>query len=111
MDKICQRCKNEENTSDANFCKLCGLDLRLLYSASLDKSYTMIAVDEFFEDCRMPILEFADEVEDNLFSNYDGHGRYANATQESNIYVCFDEYTLREIAEEGIFTHVMWYNK
>lgn len=79
--------------------------------STLDECYTMKDVDKFFESCRMPILKFADSVEDGCFISYDGHGRYANATQESDIYVCFDEDILREVADEGIFTHVMWYNK
>jgi hypothetical protein len=111
IHSACPRCENEEIVLEANFCKICGLDLRISYATELDKSYTLKDVDKFFEDCRMTIQDFREHVECGGIIDYDGHGHYATATQESNIYVDCDTDILDEVIAEGVFTHVMWYNK
>ena len=61
---------------------------------------------------RMTIEKFIDNVKEGwVVMDDDGFGYYATATQESNKCVDCDVNVLNEVKAEGVFTHVMWYNK
>ena len=57
----------------------------------------------------MTIDEFIKSVEDGSLTNYDGSGRLATATRESNISVKPSDYWYGALDTQ--WTHVMWFNK
>ena len=64
---------------------------------------------EFELECLMTFEEFKDCCESGGFIDYDGSGRYGNATHESNIPIYPSDIMSGEFRND--FTHVYWYNK
>lgn len=59
----------------------------------------------------MTIEKFIDIVDRGGIMDDDGFGYYATASQKSDKYVDCDVDILNEIKADGVFTHVVWYNK
>jgi len=61
----------------------------------------------------MTVAEFVDCVRQGVFIDYDGHGRYATATQVSRDQadVIYPSELVRLKTRPSWCTHVMWYNK
>jgi hypothetical protein len=59
----------------------------------------------------MTIQEFQSMVNVGLFTDYDGHGVYATATEMSDITVHPSDLYGREDGRGKNFTHVVWFNK
>ena len=60
---------------------------------------------------KMTIQDFRDDVKTGYLIDDDGHGYYAQKNRMSNVGVHFFEDFVDEVIAEGVFTHVVWFNK
>ena len=79
-------------------CKYCNSKIKIKFSKIPD-----------YGDL-MTIEEFIKHVDNKLFINYDGTGRYAFEDKESDYRFDFDEYNFYGKYDKR-FTHIMWFNK
>lgn len=59
----------------------------------------------------MTIQEFRKDVFRGCLTDDDGYGYYSQINRASNIGVHFDENFIDNVIEEGVFTHVVWFNR
>lgn len=59
----------------------------------------------------MSLKEFIDGVESSCLTDYDGHGYLATSTEMSDVVVPFRVHRLKQLRQEGAYTHVVWFNK
>ena len=89
-------------------------DMRVfeIHSAEVISEHELLKRDDISDyRCHMPIHEFREYVLCGAFTSYDGFGYYATDSRESGVPVSFKLATLDAVIAEGIFTHVMWFNK
>jgi len=78
-----------------------GMEIRLI------EPYKLSKLSEYGD--HMTLKEFEEDVDCGGFIDYDGFGRYAMETQESDIYVYPSD--IRAGKGRKDFTHIMWFNK
>lgn len=59
----------------------------------------------------IPLQKWIDAVECNAFIDYDGYGRLATETEQSDITVKPSQHQLGKIIYPHWATHVLWYNR
>ena len=74
---------------------------------TLIKPYELSELPDYGD--HMTFKVFKSHVDSGGFIDYDGHGRYATKTQESDLYVSPSDVSEGKIRTD--FTHVVWYNK